>query len=87
MALTPDAAMPSDGGRKPAPYAGRERKRAALLAIFVLSWVGTALAWAVMESRGVSSPTLRAVFAANIVFHPLLFATVYWRLLPNGWST
>lgn len=83
MALTPDAAMPSDGGRKPAPYAGRERKRAALLAIFVLSWVGTALAWALMESRGVPSPTLRAVFAANIVFHPLMFAMVYWRVLPE----
>jgi diguanylate cyclase (GGDEF)-like protein len=84
MALTPDVAMPAEGDdRKPAPYAGRERKRVALLAIFALSWIGTVLAWAVMESPGVSSPALHAVFAANIVFHPLMFAMVCWRRLPE----
>jgi diguanylate cyclase (GGDEF)-like protein len=83
MPLTPDVAMPPDGDRKTAPYAGRERKRMALLAIFVLAWIGTVLACVVMESRGVSSPTLRAVFGVNIVFHPLMFAMVYWRWLPE----
>jgi len=82
MPLTPRVAVPP-GDRKPVPYAGHERKRAALLAIFVLGWVGTVLAWMVIESRGASSPVLRAVFAANVVFHPLMAAMVCWRLLPE----
>ncbi|GAA0264456.1 GGDEF domain-containing protein [Rhodanobacter caeni] len=83
MPLTPDVAMSSHADRQPAPYAGRERKRAALLAIFALCWVGLVLACVVTESRGVSSPALHAVFAANIVFHPLMFALVYGRWLPE----
>lgn len=84
MLLKPDAPLqPRPGIRAPAPYLGRERKRFALLVIFVLSWLSTAIAWALMESRGISSPTLRGVFAANMVFHPLMFVMVRWRLLPE----
>ncbi|HZX72318.1 MAG TPA: GGDEF domain-containing protein [Rhodanobacter sp.] len=84
MSLTPEAPLPPrQDDRNPAPYAGRERKRAVLLAIFVLSWISTAAAWVLMESRGVSSSTLRGVFVVNIVFHPLMFVMVYWRLLPE----
>ncbi|WP_426688170.1 diguanylate cyclase [Rhodanobacter ginsengiterrae] len=84
MLLRPDAPLqPRKASHALVPYAGRERKRIALLAIFVLSWLSTAMAWAVMESRGISSPTLRGVFAVNMVFHPLMFAMVCWRWLPE----
>lgn len=84
MRLTPDASLqPRKSSRTPVPYAGRDRKRIVLLVIFVLSWLSTVLAWWLMESRGLSSPTLRGVFAANIIFHPLMFVMVYWRLLPE----
>ncbi|QEE23763.1 GGDEF domain-containing protein [Rhodanobacter glycinis] len=84
MLLTPDAPLqPHKGEHTPAPYDGRERKRLVLLLIFVLSWLSTAVAWLLMESRGISSPTLRGVFGANIVFHPVMFALVYWRRLPE----
>ncbi len=42
MRMMPDAPLQS---RKRDPYVGRDRKRIVLLAIFVLSWLGTALAW------------------------------------------
>ena len=80
MRLTSDVPLQS---RQLDPYVGRERKRIVLLVIFVLSWLSTALAWWVMESRGISSPTLRGVFVANMVFHPLMFVMVYWRWLPE----
>lgn len=80
MRLTPDVSLQS---RELDSYVGRDRKRIVLLVIFVLSWLSTGLAWWVMESRGVSSPTLRAVFVANIIFHPLMFTMVYWRWLPE----
>ncbi len=84
MSLTPGVSLqPRNDARASAPYAGHERKRVALLAIFVLSWLSTAMAWALMESRGVSSPTLRGVFVVNMVFHPLMFVMVCWRLLPE----
>jgi hypothetical protein len=84
MELTPDAPLqPRNPGRAKAPYAGRNRKRIVLLVIFVLSWVSTALAWYLMESQAISSPVLRGVFIATIVFLPLMFAMVYWRLLPE----
>lgn len=57
-------------------------KRTALLTILTLSWVSSAAAWAVMEMRGVSSPVLRGIFGLNIVFHPVMFATVWRRWLP-----
>ncbi|MEO6800496.1 MAG: GGDEF domain-containing protein [Rhodanobacter sp.] len=84
MQLTSDTALqPGKGDPKLLPYAGRERKRAVLLAIFVLSWLSTAVAWVLMESRGISSSTLRGVFVVNIVFHPLMFVMVYRRVLPE----
>lgn len=84
MLLTPDEPLqPRKGEYAPAPYVGRERKRIVLLLIFVLSWLSTALAWVLMEARGISTPTLRGVFIVNIVFHPLMFALVYWRRLPE----
>lgn len=58
-------------------------KRNALLLIFALSWLSTAIGWGLMEWRGVSSPVLRGVFGANIVFHPLMFVITYRRLLPE----
>ncbi|MEO7050507.1 MAG: GGDEF domain-containing protein [Rhodanobacter sp.] len=75
-----DATLPSP---KADVGVGPDRKRVVLLVIFVLSWLATALAWWLMASRGVSSTTLRGVFVANLVFHPLMFVMVYWRLLPE----
>lgn len=57
-------------------------KRRVLLTIFALSWVSSNLAWLLMESRGASSPVLRAVFAANALFHPTMAALVWQRRLP-----
>jgi diguanylate cyclase (GGDEF)-like protein len=58
-----------------------QRKRAVLLMILALSWVSTAMAWALMGSRGALSPALSGVFWANIVFHPVMFVIVRRRLL------
>jgi diguanylate cyclase (GGDEF)-like protein len=63
-------------------YTAEQHKRAALMVILALSWLSTAIAWTLMEARGVSSAALRGVFAANIVFHPLMFVIVRQRLLP-----
>jgi diguanylate cyclase (GGDEF)-like protein len=84
MPLNIDAAAPPPNGeRRPEPYAGRERKRVVMLAIFSLAWIGTVLAWTLMALGGISSPALRDVFVANLVFHPLMFAAVSWRVLPE----
>jgi diguanylate cyclase len=56
-------------------------KRRVLLTIMALSAVSTILGWALVESRGVSSGVLRLVFGANIVFHPVLGAILWKRLL------
>lgn len=87
MQLTPDAPLQGAPFRREPGERGRlrsmarDRKRHLLLLIFVLSWFGSAAAWLLMEGRGVSSPALRAVFAANIVFHPVMFLLVQRRLL------
>ena len=52
------------------------------MTIFALSWVSTVLAWTLMESRGLSSASLRLVFGVNMVFHPVMGAIVWKRLLP-----
>lgn len=84
MPLNIDAATPlPNGGHRPEPYAGRERKRVVMLAIFAVAWIGTVLAWTLMALGGISSPALRDVFVANLVFHPLMFAMVYRRMLPE----
>jgi diguanylate cyclase (GGDEF)-like protein len=57
-------------------------KRIVLMAILALSWVGSGIAWAMMESRGLSSAVLRVVFGLNLVFHPTVFVIVWRRLLP-----
>jgi diguanylate cyclase len=62
--------------------AGRQ-KRIVLLLIFALSWTASALAWTLMERRGVASPALRAVFGANIVFHPWMFVVTWRRAWPS----
>ena len=59
-------------------------KRRVLITIMALSWVGSCLAWAQMESLGISSPTLRVVFGVNVVFHPVMATIVWKRLLPLG---
>ncbi len=53
-----------------------------MMAILALSWVGSGTAWALAESRGASSPVLRAVSGLNLVFHPTVFTLVWRRLLP-----
>ncbi len=57
-------------------------KRTVLLTILGLSWAGSNLAWYLMESLGTSSPVLRLVFGANLLFHPTMAAIVWQRLLP-----
>lgn len=64
-------------------HPAEQSKRIALMVILLLSWIGTAIAWLLMERRGVSSPALRDVFAANIVFHPAMFVIIRKRLLPQ----
>jgi hypothetical protein len=45
MPLNIDAATPPpNGAHRPEPYAGRERERVVMLAIFSLAWIGTVLA-------------------------------------------
>ncbi|MEO8059409.1 MAG: GGDEF domain-containing protein [Burkholderiales bacterium] len=68
--------------RDPVQATAGQLKRQVLLAILALSWLGSGAAWALMESRGLSSPVLRAVFGLNMVFHPTLFVIVWKRLLP-----
>ncbi len=58
-------------------------KRFVLMAILALSWVGSGAAWALMESLGQSSAVLRIVFGLNMIFHPVMFAVVWKRLLPQ----
>jgi len=58
-------------------------KRTVLMVILALSWVSSMSAWWLIESRGESSPVLRAVFGSNLVFHPLVFVITWKRLLPQ----
>jgi diguanylate cyclase (GGDEF)-like protein len=68
--------------RDPLPLSADPLKRRVLMTILALSWVGSAAAWALIESRGMSSPVLRGVFGLNVVFHPVTFVVVSRRLLP-----
>jgi diguanylate cyclase len=58
-------------------------KRSVLGTILALSWVSSLLGWTLMESRGLSSPVLRAVFGLNVVFHPVMGVILWKRLLPQ----
>ncbi|KZC40559.1 hypothetical protein RHOFW510R12_16315 [Rhodanobacter sp. FW510-R12] len=58
-----------------------QSKRTPLMVALILAWLGTLIAWALFEWRGVSSIALRTVLGANIVFHPVMFAIVRRRLL------
>lgn len=62
---------------------GQRLKRIAFLAIFALSWTASGLGWLVMGLRGRASPVLEAVFGANLVFHPVMFAMVWKQWLPQ----
>jgi diguanylate cyclase (GGDEF)-like protein len=57
-------------------------KRTVLMCILALSWVSSAMAWALLESLGQSSLALRIVFGMNIVFHPIFFVITWKKLLP-----
>ncbi|MGL4574351.1 MAG: GGDEF domain-containing protein, partial [Burkholderiaceae bacterium] len=57
-------------------------KRRVLMAILALSWIGSAIGWALMESLGQASAVLRVVFGVNVVFHPVMFVILWKRLLP-----
>ena len=63
------------------PLSADHLKRSVLMAILVLSWLGSGAAWALMESRGQSSPVLRGIFGLNLAFHPTVFVIVWKRLL------
>jgi diguanylate cyclase len=67
--------------REPAQAPAGQLKRLVLMTILALSWVSSGAAWALMESRGLSSPVLRGVFGLNMVFHPAMFVVVWKRLL------
>jgi diguanylate cyclase (GGDEF)-like protein len=58
-------------------------KRRVLLAIMALSFVSTMMGWSLMEARGLASGTLRVVFGANAVFHPVMGLVLWKRLLPQ----
>lgn len=68
--------------RDAAETAAEHLKRRVLLTILALSWMGSGLAWILVERRGLSSDVLRVVFGLNAVFHPAMAATVWRRLLP-----
>ncbi|MGH8234947.1 MAG: diguanylate cyclase [Rhodanobacteraceae bacterium] len=53
------------------------------MVILALAWTSTAFGWVLMESRGVVTAPLRAVFCANIVFHPVMFVALQKRLVPQ----
>lgn len=65
------------------PRPADQLKRRVLMAILALSWISSGVAWAVMESLTKSSPVLRLVFGANMLFHPITFLIVWKRLLPQ----
>ncbi len=52
------------------------------MTILALAWVSSAIGWAMAESRGQSSLALRLVFAANIVFHPVVCLIAWKRWQP-----
>jgi diguanylate cyclase len=56
-------------------------QRVVLTTILALSWVGWIVGWMLIESFGESS-VLPVIFAANVVFHPMMALTVWRRLLP-----
>ena len=60
-------------------------KRAVMMSILALAWVGSDAGWMVMEWRGLSSPVLRGVFGLNAVFHPVMLAIVWRRWVPMRW--
>lgn len=64
-----------------APHPAGPLKRRVLMTILALSWLSSGAAWALMETRGLSSPVLRGVFGLNMVFHPVMFVVVWKRLL------
>ena len=66
----------------PEPQSPDSLKRLVLMTILALAWLGSGVAWALMESLGHSSPVLRGVFGLNAVFHPVVFLIVWWQLLP-----
>jgi diguanylate cyclase (GGDEF)-like protein len=74
--------MPMSGGDR-IRHTADQQKRIALMVILALSWLSTLIAWILMEQRGASSPALRDVFVANIVFHPVMFLIIRKRLLPQ----
>lgn len=58
-------------------------KRRVLMTILAIAWVASGFAWATMESLGLASPVLRLVFGANLAFHPIVFAIIWTRALPQ----
>ncbi len=85
----PHASGPGAGGHSPLDrpdhirYDVEHHKRIVLMVIVTVSWISTIIAWMLMESRGMSSPALRVVFGANIVFHPVMFVIIRKHLLPQ----
>lgn len=75
--MTPSAS-PSPTSRFAEPL-----KRRVLMAIFALSWFSSLCAWIRLEMQGQSSPVLRIIFGANLVFHPCGFVLL-WRG-PASW--
>lgn len=63
------------------PHPAGTLKRRVLMTILALSWLSSGAAWALMETRGLSSPVLRGVFGLNMVFHPVMFIVVWKHLL------
>lgn len=73
---------PTGEGGQTAKRPDGQLKRRVLMIIMALSFVSSAAGWAAMEAQGNGSSVLRAVFASNLVFHPVLFTITWRRLVP-----
>lgn len=56
-------------------------KRKLLLWMLAMAWIGTVPGWIIKEWLGQSSLVLRAIFALNTVFHPVVFYISWKRLV------
>lgn len=64
-----------------APVATDRLKRTLLMLILALAFLGSAVAWTLMELSGEASPTLRVIFGLNVLFQPIVFFSVWLRRL------
>lgn len=61
------------------PVSAAHLKRQVMLTILALAGLSTMAGWASAEWQGSSSDMLRAVFGANLLFHPVMFGMLWLR--------